>query len=178
MLSKARHYIPEKELISLYYAIFSSHLTYGCQIWSQNNNPQLNKIITLQKRAMRTVKFTDFNAHTDPLFKDLKVLKIQDYVILQNCLFVHDHLSKKLPDCFANYFETLSDVHGKSTKASDLGCLFIPHFRTSKFGIKSFTRKCIDNWNFFSFKFNTQLKDLSRFELKKRICDFFINSYQ
>ena len=145
MLSKARHYVPEKDLVSLYYGIFSSHLSYGCQIWSQNNNPHLNKIITLQKRAMRTIKFADFHAHSDPFFKELKVLKIQDFVKLQNCLFVHDFLNKKLPDCFENYFQTLSDVHTKSTKARDLGCLFIPHFSTSKFGIKSFTRKCIDN---------------------------------
>lgn len=32
MLSKARYYVPEKELVSLYYAIFSSHLSYGSQI--------------------------------------------------------------------------------------------------------------------------------------------------
>ena len=76
---------------------------------------------------MRTIKFADFDAHSDPLFKELKVLKIQDFVKLQNCLFVHDFLNNKLPVCFDNYFETLSDVHAKTTKASDLGCLFIPH---------------------------------------------------
>ena len=38
MLCKARHYISSDELKTLYYAIFSSHLIYGCQIWGQVTN--------------------------------------------------------------------------------------------------------------------------------------------
>ena len=72
MLSMARHYVPEKELVSLYYAIFSSHLTYGCQAWSLNLNPQLKKIITLQKRAIRTIKFAEFDAPSSPTSKILR----------------------------------------------------------------------------------------------------------
>ncbi len=29
MLSKTRHYVPSEELLSIYYAIFSSHMVYG-----------------------------------------------------------------------------------------------------------------------------------------------------
>ena len=58
MLSKARYYVPEKELVSLYYAIFSSHLSYGSQIWSQNSNSCLDKIISLQKRALRNLQIS------------------------------------------------------------------------------------------------------------------------
>ena len=152
-------------------------MTYGCQIWGQNVHPQFAKIITLQKRAMRTIKFADFGAHSDPLFKELKVLKIEDTIKLQNCLFVHDYLNNKLPDCFDNYFEIISDIHTQCTINSILGCLFVPHFNTTKHGIKSFTRKCINNWNFFSTLFKMKLKDISRFELKKKISDYFINCY-
>ena len=35
MLAKARHYITKDDLKSLYFAICSSHLTYGSQIWGQ-----------------------------------------------------------------------------------------------------------------------------------------------
>ena len=35
LLSKIRHYVPRNELIPLYHALFSSHLTYGAQIWGQ-----------------------------------------------------------------------------------------------------------------------------------------------
>ena len=152
-------------------------MNYGCQIWGQNMHPQFAKIITLQKRAMRIIKFADFEAHSDPLFNELNILKIQDLIKLQNCLFVHDFLHKKLPVCFDNYFETISDIHSKCTINSTLGCLFIPHFNTTKHGLKSFTHKCIDNWNFFSTFFKKNLKDISRFELKKTISEYFICSY-
>ena len=177
MLSKARHYVPKEELVSLYHAIFGSHLSYGSQVWSQDPNPHLNKIISLQKRALRTITFSDFNAHSSPIFKDLKVLKLMDNVKINNCLFVHDYLNNLLPICYNNYFSLLSDLRDIATKACELGCLFVPNYRTTKFGLKSFTRKCIDHWNFFSFKFNTNLKDISRTELKCKLTDYFIQSY-
>ena len=177
MLSKARHYVPKNELVSLYHAIFGSHLSYGSQVWSQNPNSHLNKIISLQKRALRTITFSDFNAHSSPIFKDLKVLKLQDNVKIHNCLFVHDFLNNQLPDCFDNYFVLLSDLRDIKTKASKLGCLFVPHYRTTKFGLKSLTPKCIDAWNSCSFNLNTNLKDISRFEFKIKLTDFYIDSY-
>jgi len=35
LLSKIRHYVPKNELVSIYHALFSSHLTYGVQVWGQ-----------------------------------------------------------------------------------------------------------------------------------------------
>ena len=38
MLCKARHYLDQQNLRNLYFAIFSSHLIYGAQIWGQIKN--------------------------------------------------------------------------------------------------------------------------------------------
>ena len=89
MLAKARHFVPLKELKNIYHAIFSSHLMYGCQIWTQKLNSVSDKISILQKKAMRIMTFSDFNTHSDPLFKKLEILKFKDYIVLQNCTFVH-----------------------------------------------------------------------------------------
>ena len=51
MLCKTRHYIPAEDLKTLYYAIFSSHLIYGCQIWGQVTNTFNQKMFKLQNRA-------------------------------------------------------------------------------------------------------------------------------
>ena len=174
MLSKARHFVPKEELVSLYHAIFGSHLSYGSQVWSQDPNPHLNKIVSLQKRAVRTITFSDFDAHSSPIFKDLKVLKLMDNVKINNCLFVHDYLNNHLPSCYNNYFTLLSDLQDTGTKARELGCLFVPKHRTTKFGLKSFTRKCIDQWNYFSSKFKINLKDISRIELKRKLTMNFL----
>ena len=33
ILSKLRHYAPFETVLQVYYAIFYSHLTYGCNVW-------------------------------------------------------------------------------------------------------------------------------------------------
>ena len=60
ILSKARHYVPSEELLSIYYAIFSSHLVYGCQIWGQSINIFTEKVFKLQNRAMRILHLQIF----------------------------------------------------------------------------------------------------------------------
>ena len=38
----------------------------------------LNNIEILQKKCLRIVTFSDFNSHTNPLFIDIKLLKVSD----------------------------------------------------------------------------------------------------
>ena len=177
MLCKARHYVPSNELISIYYAIFSTHLVYGCQVWGQNINIFTEKVFKLQNRAMRILAFSDFHANADPLYKIHNVLKLNDLIALQNCLFVQDFLNKKLPICFNSYFQLVSETHSTNTKSYGLGCLHVPYFSTTKYGLNSFTRKCIDSWNFFTKTLNCNLLELSRSKLKLKISTYCIESY-
>ena len=48
ILSKSRHYVSPNILKEIYYAIFSSHLTYGSQIWGQSINSYIDKISIIQ----------------------------------------------------------------------------------------------------------------------------------
>ena len=57
MLAKIRHYVPLDTPLNIYYAIFNSHITYGSQIWGQRNYEHLNKLITLQSKALRIINF-------------------------------------------------------------------------------------------------------------------------
>ena len=177
MLSKARHYVPSGELLSIYYAIFSSHMVYGSQVWGQNINIFTEKVFKLQNRAMRIISFSDYKADADPLFKLNNVLKLTDLIALQNCIFVHDFLNKKLPICFNTYFQSVSEIHSINTKSSELGCLHVPYYATTKYGLNSFTRKCIDSWNFFTKMFSLNLFNLTRSLLKHKISTYLIESY-
>ena len=79
MLSKVRHYLPQEQIISVYHAIFSSHLSYGCQIWGQNEKSSLfKKISNLQKRALRIISFSRYDCPSVPIFKYYKILKLKD----------------------------------------------------------------------------------------------------
>ena len=93
MLCKARHYINAEDLKILYYAIFSSHLIYGCQIWGQYTNTFNQMVFKLQNRALRIISFANFGADENPLFHNLNIIKLSDQITIQNCLFVHDTLN-------------------------------------------------------------------------------------
>ena len=166
MLSKARHYIPNEDLKTLYYAIFSSHLVYGCQIWGQVINNFNRKIFKLQNRAIRIITFSDFRAKCNPLYSILKILKLEDQIILQNCLFVHDTLTGTAPVCFEKYFKRSNEVHSMNTKSASLGCLYVCHSSTVQYGINSITNKCISNWNDITKALNLDLSLISRYKLK------------
>ena len=104
VLAKARHYVPLAYLKNIYYATFSSNLFYGSQVWGQTLQSVIDKILILQKNAVRIMSFSDFRAHSEPLFKDLKILKVNDNLFLQNCLFVHDYFHGNLPKSFNNIY--------------------------------------------------------------------------
>ena len=80
MLSKIRHYVPKQELQSIYHAIFSSHMSYGCQIWGQGDKENLDKIVKLQNRALRTINFQGPRTETLPLYASNEILKLEDLI--------------------------------------------------------------------------------------------------
>ena len=55
-------------LLSIYFAIFDSYLSYCCLVWSQNYST-IQRIIILQKKAIRIINLQPRNSHTSPLFK-------------------------------------------------------------------------------------------------------------
>ena len=67
--------------------------------------------------------FSDFNAHSEPLFKQLDILKFNDNIVLQNCLFVYDYLKGNLPSSFEFTFK---ESHSIKTRMVETGMLSIP----------------------------------------------------
>ena len=140
MLSKVRYYVHEIELKNIYHAIFEAHLSYGCQIWFQSNSEFIkDKIQKLQKKALRMMSFSELHESSSPLFKKWKILKIEDIVEIQKCVFVHSFLKGKLPKSFENFFIRCSDVHTNPTRFSNAESLYMPHFKSVTYGMNSVT---------------------------------------
>ena len=51
MLLKIRNYLNTKTLRNIYFAIFDSHLSYSCIVWTQNINT-VRRLTILQKKAL------------------------------------------------------------------------------------------------------------------------------
>ena len=60
-------------IVILYNSLMLPHLNYGITLWGF----KCERILKLQKKAARILSASKYNAHTEPLFKNLKLLKIE-----------------------------------------------------------------------------------------------------
>ena len=133
---------------------------------------------------MRILTFSDFTAHTNPLYKELKILKIQDSIVLQNCLFVHDYFNDKLPSSFNNIFTKVDNTHSFFTRNSADGLIAKASYNTTTYGLKSIYNQCVESWNNITISLKKEdnqlppnLYNMNRNKVKQRITDLFLNSY-
>ena len=173
-LLKIRHFIPTSLLISIYYANFSSHLQYGCQIWGQRDTYITKWILTLQKSAIRIISFSHQLSPSGPLFTKLKILPIFDLVNYLNTMFVHSFLNNKLPAQLHNTFSFSRLAHKYNTRGSSIGILMQDVVNTNNFGIWCAKFQCIKCWNFFQrHYYDTDLTPLSTYKIKQFLLGYF-----
>ena len=178
ILSKLRHFLPFRELKSVYHSIFSSHMLFNCQAWGTNNNNNFRKIETLQNNALRIITFSEFRCSASPLYKDLKILKLKDHISLLNCLFVHDQLNNNVPKNFSVFFLSTSNLYARTTRNSSKGKIYVPTFKSNKYGSKSLKHLCISSWNdAIDYFKNTDFNKVNKRDLKMLLTQKFLNSY-
>ena len=111
-----------------------------------------------------------------------------DNISLNNCLLIHDYFNAKLPLSFNAFFTKATDLHSIGTRSSNLGFLNIKRYNSTKYGLKQINKICASDWNSLTRKMNNERKcinddapvnlhDLPRSTLKRKITEFFLNSY-
>ena len=89
ILNKIKNMVPVNSLKSIYYTLIHSYLNYGCLLWGNTNRKYLKKIETLQKRAVRIISKSSYNAPTSEIFKRLSILNLKNIYILQTAQFMY-----------------------------------------------------------------------------------------
>lgn len=87
----------------LYYALYL-HLIYACQIWGLKET-LVRKLLQLQNKAMRVIKFKLDDHPADDLYDSNKIVKITEYIKLLNCMFVKSILAKRLLNKLLRVFQ-------------------------------------------------------------------------
>ena len=88
-LSKVKNTLPTSSLKSLYYALIHPHFLYCLPVVSCTSQQNINLLITKQKKCIRIICKANYNAHTEPLFYDMKILPIPDLILQQRMHFMH-----------------------------------------------------------------------------------------
>ena len=73
ILHKLKHSFPQRILRLIYNSLIHPHLVYGLYLWRFNSK----RLTILQKRAVRILAFRPYLSHSTPLFKSLKILKLE-----------------------------------------------------------------------------------------------------
>ena len=88
-LRRAKSFVNAKALRNLYFSLFHSHLLYCNLILSCLSNKNLNRITKLQKKAIRIVTNSTYNAHTANLFQSFKILPFEKIIYFNKLIFMH-----------------------------------------------------------------------------------------
>ena len=113
IICKLRLCLNSSLLLTLYYSLVYSHLNYGIHSWGSANKTELEKILVLQKKAVRAMTGNRwYQSHNDPgplassnpLFKKLSILKVEDIYKLNIGKFIFSCLSHLTPPLFWDWF--------------------------------------------------------------------------
>ena len=100
IINRVKNLLPKKVLLSLYFALVHSHLSYCISIYGCANKTSIEKLILKQKKAMRIIFNVSNRAHTAPLFQELKILNIEKMITYSKTKIMHNFFHDKLPFSF------------------------------------------------------------------------------
>jgi hypothetical protein len=108
--------------------MFHSNIAYGINIYGCANTTNLVKIQKKQKQAIRIISNAPFRAHTAPLFKELKILPLDQLIEYSSIKFMHSFHFKKLPLSFNEMWKTNRERYTERIlrNADDL---YVPPYR-------------------------------------------------
>ena len=129
-LRRCKNLLTEKALKSLYYSLFHSHLIYGIQIYSCASPSNLNQIIIKQKKAVRCIKNSRYNAHSGILFKELKILPFESLCSYFKLKFMYEYKNHLLPRSFVNLWNIRGSMNGNHLLRNN-NEFTVPRFRLS-----------------------------------------------
>ena len=124
IMSRMKNLLSVITLRTIYNSLFLPHIIYGILCWGSKNKD----LLKLQKKAVRTIAKEKYNAHTEPIFKRLNLLKISDILRLQELKFCYKLRNHLLPFYFMDgLFKYNFEIHHRVTRSSNL--LHVPKVR-------------------------------------------------
>ena len=173
IMGRARPHLSSKQLLLLYNSFILPHLNYCAMIWGSAYQTRLQRILVLQKRAVRIIACKPFLFPSNDLFVKYELLKLPDLVIQQNISVLLAYLNNTLPSLISNLFNLNEPLNTRAP-----GHFVIPfsryNFRTF---CLSFTAPKF--WNMIICNMFPQLNDVPRSKiiLKKQVKAKMLTGY-
>ena len=120
IMNRLKRYLPFSAMKLMYDSLILSHLQFGITCWDF----EWNRIFKLQKRALRIMTNSKYNAHTEPLFKELEMLKVKNIFDVQCMKFWYKFVNKSLLEYFGTVFTFNNELYQIKTRGQNQLHLF------------------------------------------------------
>ena len=117
--------------------------------------------------------FKGRNDPTNPLFKKLEIMKLEDIFLYNNCIFAYDQINENLPENFKNLFLTAENQHNYNTRGTTNKTIIKTTINSTTYGLNSTQYRATSMWNQISKNLSTEDKSQLIKSLRKHI----FNSY-
>ena len=145
---------------------------YYCNLaWGGTYKTNLQRIVILQKRVLRIVNNSSYDANTGPIFKKLKQLKFHDIHLFQLGFFMFSFKNSTLPSKFNNLFFMNSQIHSYNTRNAHSFRLPLCRTNTRLFSIYFQGPKFYNSLN------SVITGSSSSASFKRKLKEFFLSMY-
>ena len=169
-MHKLKHIVSSDVLLKIYQSLILSRLHYGILCWGFNKT----NMFRLQKKAVRVILKAKYNSHTDNLFKNLKMLKVED-IFKSKCVeFYCRYKNNELPFYFKNVFEPNVINHRYPTRNRGRSNQ-TPNKQSTKKSFRYFIPTLMDS---FPEEIKSKFSTHSLQNIKQRTKQYFSESYQ
>ncbi len=129
ILNKLKHCLPLNAKVLIYNSVILSHVNFCILTWGY----QYDRILKLQKRIVRIINLSKYNAHTEKIFKTIKLLKVNDILKLKELKLYYKYKNKKLPNYLQNLpFKDNISTHFHTTRIQHKNHIFRPKHEYAK----------------------------------------------
>ena len=144
--------MPQNTLLQIYRALIFPCTSYDIAVWGQAAQcHNLKKILNLQKRALRLMRF--------PLFVSSNILPVDMLYFETVSTLMHDISTNSAPPNILDLFNPSSNVHPFNTRFLAAGNFHVNQSRLN-FKLKSFTRFGMKLWNSLRLEWRKHLQKI------------------
>ena len=171
VIYKVKDILNVNSLKHLYNALVLPYLFYCCEVWGNASKYLIERVVSLQKRAIRVISKSEFRAHTLPLFSKYKLLKFSDIVRFKILLFMHKAKEGSLPDNIQLFFKLKQSTNVITRQEGK----FYVVFARTKLKFKCISIYGVKLWNNLSSDIS-EIKPFHKFKslLKKYMIESYI----
>ena len=144
IIYKARKYANKQTVKQMYYTFAFPYLIYCCEIWRNTSHTYLDPLIKCQKKIIRIMTFSQYDAHSKPLFMKLHILDLQKLIIHRIALMMYKLSVQLLPVPVSNLFIKNSSIHGYNTRSCNM---LHKKIRSSEVTYTNFSYHGVHIWN-------------------------------